>query len=110
MSSTVYVLKGAKGLYIGVTQNFALRFAQHVAGKCKGSVRCGIPGGVEVMHLWEIPTRLQARKFEVYLHRVQSNETLLYELILDCPLWNSLLDAACKDVKVNLSTLEKSMP
>lgn len=93
--STVYVLELPTGYYVGVTEDIARRLHQHRTGYCKTTRKMGATESCKLLHSWEVPGRLWAERFELWLHRnavrpgakSPTNLSLLFELILDVPIW-----------------------
>lgn len=85
----IYVLEDFKGKqYVGITTNLERRFKSHKRGHTVATSKMNLVT-LEIRHYWNAPSYSYASRLERYLHSVKPH--VVIDLILDCPLWGSVL-------------------
>lgn len=101
----VYVLETPDGkMYVGLSSDVDKRFAQHRNGEVATTRKMGQWQQLKLRHFWKVPTYSLASRFERYLHDRSKSEVL--EIILDCPYWNSVLQAEAETKILQFSEVE----
>lgn len=96
----IYVLEDCEGKqYIGITTDLERRLSSHRKGKSDCSSTKLKYTTFEVVHYWNVSNFRLAYQFESYLHSLSVHEVI--DIILDCPLWNKLLELRAKTRKIN---------
>ena len=76
----VYILRGTSGRhYIGATEDFDRRFAEHCRGKVHTTARLGFP--LELVCKRELPTYSEALSLERQLKNLKKPQTAIQRLL-----------------------------
>jgi len=91
----VYLLDSARGMYIGQTADLEKRLRAHKSGAVKSTAQLG---GVVCQWWWNVCTRYEALKLELYLRRMQREcgDASVWGLMLDSVTASQLLHEALK--------------
>lgn len=102
----VYILEDADGSqYVGITSNLERRLREHRRGDSSCASRHLKYETLEVAHYWNTASFVLAYKFESYLKSI--GKTGRIDLIMDCPLWNVLIEKCARAKKVNDKVLAR---
>lgn len=107
--ATVYVIQDAVGdCYVGITENYSQRRWAHKSRRVFTTKHMVAPR--KCMHKWECPDIISAAKLESFLHKSMKGSiaakdscTILFDIILDCPIYNSTLANMTKSICIDLT-------